>query len=116
MQNPLLEKPVAKYGAYPFDRVKPEHFLPALEEAMAKARTELEKFKLNTTTDFHHVIVEKNDITEQVDYIAGIFFNLHSAECSEDLEKISPQMSEALTRFGNDISLDPVIFANVKNC
>ncbi len=116
MQNPLLEKPVAKYGAYPFDRVKPEHFLPALEEAMAKARTELEKFKLKTTTDFHHVIVEKNDITEQVDYIAGIFFNLHSAECSEELEKISPQMSEALTRFGNDISLDPVIFAKVKKC
>ncbi len=116
MQNPLLEKPVAKYGAYPFDRVKPEHFLPALEEAMAKARTELEKFKLKTTTDFHHVITEKNDITEQVDYIAGIFFNLHSAECSEELEKISPQMSEALTRFGNDISLDPVIFAKVKKC
>lgn len=116
MQNPLLQKPQAAHGAYPFDIIKPEHFLPALEAAMETARKGLEDFKKNPATDFHHVIVEKGDITEQVDYIAGIFFNLHSAECSEELEKISPQMSETLTRFGNDISLDPVIFAKVKAC
>ena len=62
------------------------------------------------------MIVEKSDITEKVDYIAGVFFNLHSAECSEELEKISPKMTETLTRFGNDISLDPVIFAKIKAC
>ena len=116
MQNPLLEKPRAIHGAYPFDVIKPEHFLPALEATMEQARAGLEKFKQNTASDFHHVIVEKNDITEQVDYIAGIFFNLHSAECSEELEKISPQMSESLTRFGNDISLDPIIFGKIKAC
>jgi len=116
MQNPLLEKPIANHGAYPFDVIKPDHFLPALEAAMETARHALEKFKQNPATDFQHVIVEKNDITEQVDYVAGIFFNLHSAECSEELEKISPKMSENLTRFGNDISLDPIIFAKVKGC
>ena len=116
MKNPLLEKPQGKHGAYPFDQIKPEHFMPALEAAMENARKGLEEYKTRTETDFHHVIVEKGDITEQVDYIAGIFFNLHSAECSEELEKISPQMSETLTRFGNDISLDPVVFAKVKAC
>ena len=74
------------------------------------------EYKNNKNSDFQHVIVEKGDITEQVDYIAGLFFNLHSAECSEELEKISPQMSETLTRFGNDISLDPVVFAKIKAC
>lgn len=116
MKNPLLEKPHAAHGAYPFDQILPEHFLPALEAAMETARKGLETYKSKSGTDFQHVIVEKGDITEQVDYIAGIFFNLHSAECSEELEKISPQMSETLTRFGNDISLDPVIFAKVKGC
>ena len=116
MQNPLLEKPRAPHGAYPFDQIKPEHFLPALEAAMETARKGLEEYKNNKATDFQHVIVEKGDITEQVDYVAGIFFNLHSAECSEELEKISPQMTETLTRFGNDISLDPQIFAKIKAC
>ncbi len=116
MQNPLLEKPSASHGAYPFDRVQPSDFLPALKAAIDTAKGRLEVFKKDKRTDFQHVIVEKGDITEEVDYIAGIFFNLHSAECTEELDKISPEMSEHLTRFGNDISLDPEIFAKVKIC
>jgi peptidyl-dipeptidase Dcp len=116
MQNPLLEKPTASYGAYPFDIILPEHFLPALKAAIETAKIKLESFKKDPRTDFQHVICEKNDLTEQVDYITGIFFNLHSAECKEELEKISPEMTETLTRFGNDISLDPQIFAKVKAC
>lgn len=116
MHNPLLETPTANHGAYPFDQIKPEHFIPALNAAIETARRKLEQYKKDARTHFQHVVVEKGDITEQVDYIAGIFFNLHSAECSEDLEKISPEVSEILTRFGNDISLDPAIFAKVKGC
>lgn len=116
MQNPLLESPKARHGAYPFDKILPEHFLPALKAAVETAKGKLETFKNDSRTDFQHVIVEKSDITEQVDYIAGIFFNLHSAECSDELEKISPEVSEILTRFGNDISLDPKIFMKVKAC
>ncbi|WPU65954.1 M3 family metallopeptidase [Peredibacter starrii] len=116
MQNPLLETPKARHGAYPFDKILPEHFLPALNAAIETAKGKLETFKNDKRTDFQHVVVEKGDITEQVDYIAGIFFNLHSAECSDELEKISPEVSEILTRFGNDISLDPKIFMKVKAC
>lgn len=116
MPNPLLKKPTASHGAYPFDQIKAEHFIPALNTAIETARAKLETFKADKRTDFQHVVVEKSDITEQVDYIAGIFFNLHSAECPEELEKISPEMSDILTRFGNDISLDPVIFSKVKAC
>lgn len=116
MQNPLLLKPTANHGAYPFDKILPEHFLPALQSAIETAKQGLESFKKDPRFDFQHIVSEKGDLTEQVDYIAGIFFNLHSAECSEDLEKISPEISEILTRFGNDISLDPQIFKKVKSC
>jgi len=116
MPNPLLKKPTASHGAFPFDQIKAEYFIPAITTAIETAREKLETFKADSRTDFQHVIVEKSDITEQVDYIAGIFFNLHSAECPEELEKISPEMSDILTRFGNDISLDPIIFAKVKTC
>lgn len=116
MNNPLLEKPKATHGAYPFDKVRPEHFLPALKNAIETAKSQIEIWKQNSSTNFQHVIVEKGELTEQVDYVAGIFFNLHSAECTEELEKISPEMSEILTRFSNDISLDPIIFQKVKTC
>lgn len=116
MRNPLLETPNARHGAYPFNAVKPEHFLPALKEAITSAKAKLEDYKKKSGSDFHHVIVEQGELQDEVNYIAGIFYNLHSAECTEDLEKISPEVSEILTKFGNDISLDPVIFAKVKAC
>lgn len=116
MQNPLLEKPRASHGAYPFDQIKPDHFIPALKDAIENAQKSLETYKKNKSTDFQHVIVEKADLTEQVDYVAGIFFNLHAAECSEELEKISSEITENLTRFGNDVSLDAEIFAKIKAC
>jgi Zn-dependent oligopeptidase len=116
MDNILLQKSLLPYGAYPFDKISAEHFLPALRIAVEGAKAKLEKYKESRQVDFAHVIVEKSDITERVDYIASAFFNLHSAECSEELEKISPEFSEILTRFGNDISLDPLIFKKVKSC
>jgi peptidyl-dipeptidase Dcp len=116
MSNPLLNRPIATYGAYPFDQIRAEHFIPALSHAVKEAKEKLEHYKNDPRSSFQHVIVEKGDITEQVDYVAGIFFNLHSAECPEELEKISPEISEILTRFGNDISLDPVIFLKIKKC
>lgn len=116
MKNPLLETPSARHGAYPFDQIKTEHFLPALKEAMASARQRFEAYKKTEGSSFQHVIVEQGDISDQVNYIAGIFYNLHSAECTEELEKISPEMSELLTKYSNDISLDPVIFGKVKAC
>jgi peptidyl-dipeptidase Dcp len=116
MSNPLLDIPHGPHGSYPFDLIRAEHFIPALNESIKKAKERLEAYKENSGISFEDVIVKKGNITEQVDYIAGIFFNLHSAECPEDLEKISPEVSEILTRFGNDISLDPVIFLKIKNC
>jgi peptidyl-dipeptidase Dcp len=116
MHNPLLDTPTANHGAYPFDKIRPEHFIPALTAAIETAKRKLEGYKHDARTHFQHVVVEKGDLTEPVDTIAGIFFNLHSAECTDELEKISPEVSEILTRFGNDITLDPVIFAKVKAC
>lgn len=112
--NLLLQKPTAAHGAYPLDQIKVDDFLPALKEAVASAKTNMETWKQSKQTDFKHVIVERGFISEQVDYIASIFHNLHSAECTEELEKISPEMMEILTRFGNDMALDPVIFEKVK--
>ena len=114
--NLLLQKPTGAHGAFPLDQIKVEDFLPAIKEAVASAKTNLEAWKQNKQTDFQHVIVERGFISEQVDYIASIFHNLHSAECTDELEKISPEMMEIFTRFGNDLSLDPVIFEKVKAC
>lgn len=43
--NPLLQKFTVKDQAAPFDQIKVEHYMPALEEAIKEAKTNLEKIK-----------------------------------------------------------------------
>src|SRR5690606_24272346 len=42
------------------------------------------------------------------------FFNLTSAETSDELQKLAQEIMPMLTKFRNDISLNPVIFERVK--
>jgi peptidyl-dipeptidase Dcp len=112
----LLKPSSLRHGAIAFDQVKIADFLPALDLALAQARTDLENWKKQTGTSFADVLVKLDDLREAVGQVSGIFYNLHSAHCPEELEKIAPDMSARLTAFSNDITLDPIVFARVKEC
>ncbi|MFP5458517.1 MAG: M3 family metallopeptidase [Bacteriovoracia bacterium] len=112
----LLEISSLRHGAIAFDQIKISDFLPALDQALAKARADLELWKKETGWTFSDVLVKLDDLREPVEQVSGIFYNLHSAHCPEEMEKIAPDMSSRLTTFGNDVTLDPVVFARVKEC
>jgi peptidyl-dipeptidase Dcp len=112
--NALLNPSVLRHEAIEFNKFSENDFLPSLEIALTDAYKKLELYKQNSKINFEDVMVALDDISEQVDNIAGIFFNLHSAHCTPELEKIAPEMSEKLTKFGNDIALDPIIFDKIK--
>jgi Zn-dependent oligopeptidase len=44
----------------------------------------------------------------------GIFFNLVSAETSDELQQIAQEVSPLITKFQNDITLNPVLFERIK--
>ncbi|MDB5716964.1 MAG: Peptidyl-dipeptidase Dcp, partial [Sphingomonas bacterium] len=45
--NPLIERWSGPFEAPPFDRIRPEHFAPAMERAMAAHRAEIEAIATN---------------------------------------------------------------------
>ena len=46
-KNPLINRPQHKHGAVPFDDIKLEHFIPALDYAISEAEKTLESIKSN---------------------------------------------------------------------
>ena len=46
--NPFINRPKYKYGAVPFDDIKLEHFIPALDHAIKEAEKTLESIKNNS--------------------------------------------------------------------
>lgn len=112
----LLKPSPLKFGAVPFDQIKVEDFLPAIDQAIAEAEGKMASWKQESASDFNSVLVQLDALRETVGWISTIFYNLHSAHCPDELQKIAPDMSAKLTKFGNDITLDPVVFQRVKAC
>jgi peptidyl-dipeptidase Dcp len=114
-QNPLLEKFTNKDQAVPFDTVKVEHFLPALDEAIGTAKKNIETIQKNKSEpSFENTIVALETCSELVERVVGIYGNLESAHASEAHQALAKEIYPKYTAFASDISLDPTIFQKVK--
>lgn len=111
----LLNHSTEPYESIAFQRIRPEHFLPALDEAIQMARSNIESIKNSTApAGFESTIVSYEAATEPVDQVSGIYFNLHSAEATPEIQKIAQEFSPRLSSFYTDISLDEKLFHKIK--
>lgn len=113
--NILLEEFATPFNTVPFNQLKNEYFLPALNEAVRIGKQEIEAIKTNPQPpDFTNTIEQLERSGELVDRISRIFFNLNAAETSPEIQQLAKEISPLLTSFSNDITLDQELFARVK--
>jgi peptidyl-dipeptidase Dcp len=113
--NPLLEKFNTPYETFPFDKIKNEHFLPALEVAIAEGKSEIDAIVNNPEKPtFENTIVALDESGALLDKVTSVMFNLNSAETSPELQKIVKEASPVLTEYSNDIILNAGLFARIK--
>ncbi|MBA5792615.1 M3 family metallopeptidase [Flavobacterium sp. xlx-214] len=111
MENILL----SPFDAAPFSQIKISDYEPAFDTAITQAKEEIQHIITNTATPtFENTIAAMAFSGMQLDRISNIFFNLNSAETNEELQKIAQAVAPKLSAFGNDISLNPDLFARVK--
>ena len=113
--NILLQKFDTKLDTAPFSKIKNEDYLPAFQEAIDLAKAEIDTIVNNTETpSFENTIVALSFSGNTLDRISSIFFNLNSAETSDEMQKIAQEVSPLLSEFGNDVTLNADLFARVK--
>ena len=114
--NPLLQEWTTPFGIPPFDLIRPEHFKPAVEEAIAIARKEIEDIVgCPEEPDFHNTVEALENAGTLLNRITPVLFNLNSSDTTPELQEAAREVSPVLTAFGNDISLNPDLFARVKS-
>jgi len=113
--NVFLTKFSTPFETIPFHELKNEMFLPAFHAAIAQAMKEVEEIKNNSAkANFENTILALENLNPQMDVISSAFFNLLSAETSEELQQLAKIVSPLLSKFSNDINLDPELFNRVK--
>lgn len=115
MDNPLLQAFDTPFETAPFSKIKPEHFLPAFEKAIAMAKEEVDEITGNKALpDFNNTIEALDFMGEKLDRISNIFFNLNSAETSDEIQKIAQTVSPLLSEFSNDVLLNQALYSRIK--
>ncbi len=114
-QNPLIEKFTNKDQSVPFDKINVGHFLPALDQAIEIAKSNVEAIKRNKSEpSFENTIVALETCSELVERVAGIYGNLESAHASEEHRALAKEIYPKSSAFGSDVSLDSELFQKVK--
>lgn len=114
-ENPLLQPAATPYGLPPFDRIELQHYEPAFEQALAVARDEIKTITENPAAPtFENTIAALERSGRLMDDILTIFFALHNAETSDEMDVIAERIQVKSVEYSNDIYLDPVLFERVR--
>lgn len=114
--NPLLLPFNTPHEIVPFNLIKNEHFLPAIETAIQQAKEEINLLKNNPETpDFTNTIEALEKSGKLVDTVSRILFNLNVAETSPELQHIARDISPLLSAYSNDIMLDEKLFSRIQS-
>lgn len=112
--NPLLSLSHLFDGALPFNLLKEEHFVPGIKALIEKAKMNIQNIKNVTEPRFDNVILALERSSEELSNASLAFHNYESCLSSEYIQKISPQISEMLSAFYSDFSLDLDLFKLIK--
>jgi len=113
--NPLLETFSGSDQSIPFSKIQVEHYLPALDEALKKARENISLLKAEKATpDFANTVLALETCSDLLDRVVGIFANLESAHADEAHRALAKDIYPKLSSFQSDLSLDPQLFAKIK--
>ena len=107
--------PENSFSVVDFSTLKAEHFLPALEAAILIAQKNIEIIKNEKATPtFENTLEALEFSSEDVDFVSETYFNLLHAEGTEEIQKLSSPISQKLSGFSSDITLDAKLFERVK--
>ena len=115
MENPLLKEFQTPFESAPFDQIKIEHFIPAIEKTIQIALYEINTLvHQKESPTFENTIVQLENCGSLIARNSALLFNLNSAETSDELQKTAQLASPILTQFQNDIRLNEALFERIK--
>ena len=112
--NPLLSPPDTPFGVPPFHLIRPEHFVPAFEEAMAEHLREVDAIAHDPASPtFANTVEAMERSGRKLTYVGNVFGNLVVSLGGPALEEVDRVMSPRLAQHSMNVSLNPGVFARV---
>src|SRR5262249_49961887 len=113
--NPLLGAWPSTHETPPFATIRPEHFRPAFDRAMADHIVEVEAIATcPDTPSFANTVVALERSGQALERVSAVFHTLTGAHTNDDLMAIEREMSPRLAAHRNRIHLHDGLYARIK--
>ena len=114
--NPLLQKWTGPYGGVPaFDKIKVEHFKPALEAAMAENLAEIDAITRNKAAPtFENTIAAMEDAGRTLNAVLTYYFTWGSNMSTPAFQAVESEMDPKLSAHSDKINQNAALFARIQ--
>lgn len=114
-QNPFFEVWNTPFQVPPFDKIKVEHYKPAMIKGMEIQKQEIDAVVANPVAPtFDNVILPYVNSGELFDQVSLVFGNITAADITDEMEALERDMSPIFTAHSSDIALNEALFAKIK--
>lgn len=113
--NPFFAEFDTPFGVPPFDLIKIEHYMPAINEGIKLEKEEVEAILNNPENPtFENTIVPYTRTGSFLGKVTPVLFGLYSANTTAEIQALVTEVSPLLSAHGDGIRLDPRLFARIK--
>ena len=113
--NPFFQVYDTPYNVPPFDKIKNEHFKPAILEGIKKHEGEINAIaNASATPTFDNTILAMENAGELLSNVNVVFSNLNSANTNKEIQNIAKETAPNLSAHRDNIYLNEKLFARVK--
>ena len=115
MDNPFFGEWNTPYGIPDFEKIKPEHYMPAFEEGMKRQKAEIDAIVNNSEAPtFENTIEALEQSGALLNEVSAVFFNLVECVNSDKMKAIAEKVTPKVSAHGDDIMLNEKLFQRVK--
>jgi len=113
--NPLLREWTTPFGVPPFSEIKTEHFVPAIREAIAQQRKEVDAIANSPQPPtFANTVEALENAGDLLGKVNPVFSNMQSSNTNAELQAVNREVAPLLSALRDDIRLNPKLWERIK--
>lgn len=115
VENPFLMPYNTPFDVPPFDKIKIEHYEPAILEGIKQNLAEIDAITSNTEAPtFENTIIPLDCSGETLEKVLLVMSNIGEAYKTDSLQEVIKKVSPILSKHRDDVSMNAKLFERVK--
>ncbi len=113
--NPFLTAYSNKYGIPPFEKIKAEHYMPALKAGIEQHNKEIAAIVASQEAPtFDNTVLALDNSGETLNKVAYVFMALVESDNTPEMQAVAQEFMPLYTAHSDEVNMNEALFARIK--